>query len=179
MHPDKGMGVLREALAVVGRDSVPRVVVLLAGRDEGANLGWETHDQMDIRHLGHVEDVPSLLRAADVLALPTQREGFPNVVLEAAAAGLPTVTTDATGAVDSVVDGCTGYVVNKTDGFAFGEALVRLVNDRELRIQQGAVARRRVETTFPREMIWEGMYREYLGDAANASGCTGKGSDDN
>ena len=166
MHADKGLDVLRDALDIVVREATSNAVLLLAGADEGANLGRGSDEGIEIRRLGQVADISDLLRAADLLALPTQREGFPNVVLEAAASGLPVVTTDATGAVDSVVDGDTGYVVMKTDGSAFGEALVLLVNDRDLRASQGRAARRRVELEFSNQQVWEGMYREYLGKAS-------------
>ena len=159
---DKGLDVLREALDQMPRiDS--RVVLLLAGPDEGADLHHARSDRVEVRRLGHVRHIPSLLHASDLLALPTQREGFPNVVLEAAASGLPVVTTDATGAVDSVVDGVTGFVVGKRDGRAFGQALARLADSGSLRHELGAAGRARVEDRFSREQVWAGMYHEYLG----------------
>lgn len=166
LHPDKGLAVLRDALAVVSRNAGSRVILLLAGTDEGAELDVPDTGMLEVRRLGHVNDVPDLLRASDILVLPTQREGFPNVVLEAAASGLPAVTTDATGAVDSVVDGVTGLVVPRADGRALGEALTRLVNDSAFRTELGAAARRRVEDCFTQELVWEGMYREYLGPSS-------------
>ena len=162
LSADKGLDVLREALRGMPRTD-SRVVLLLAGPDEGAGLRPPAGDRLAARQLGHVDDVPGLLHACDVLALPTQREGFPNVVLEAAACGLPVVTTDATGAVDSVVDDVTGFVVGRRDGEAFGRALARLADDAALRARLGAAARRRVETAFDQRKVWEGMYREYLG----------------
>lgn len=172
MHVDKGLEVLREALRVVGRRAAAPVVLLLAGPDEGGALSSSAEDRVEIRALGYLDDVPELLRGADVLALPTQREGFPNAVLEASASGLPTVTTDATGAVDSVVDSVTGFVVEKGDGSAFGDALVSLVNSPALRGSQGAAARHRVEAYFAPETVWQGMYRAYLGPLVDAESRT-------
>ncbi len=169
LHADKGLRVLHESLAVLTKSVTKPVVLLLAGSDEGADLEPPEGDQVEIRKLGHVEDIPGLLHAADVLVLPTQREGFPNVVLEAAASSLPVVTTDATGAVDSVVDGVTGFTLAKTDGEAFGNALLRLVESPGLRSQLGAAARRRVEADFASESVWDGMRREYLGNLPHAN----------
>lgn len=165
LHADKGLSVLRESLAVLMKSTANPVVVLLAGPNEGADLDLQGGDRLEIRRLGHVEDIPGLLHATDVLVLPTQREGFPNVVLEAAASGLPVVTTDATGAVDSVVDGVTGFTVAKADSEAFGSALLKLTQNAALRSRYGRAGRRRAEAGFARQMVWEGMYREYLGDS--------------
>ncbi|HDR00119.1 MAG TPA: glycosyltransferase family 1 protein, partial [candidate division WOR-3 bacterium] len=75
---------------------------------------------------GRVADPVRFYHAMDVLCLPSRREGFPNVPLEAAAAELPVVTTDATGACDSVAAGVTGLVVPVGDVAALTEALARL-----------------------------------------------------
>lgn len=162
LSADKGLDLLAEALATMPAVG-SQVVVLLAGTDEGATFDIVETRWLRVRRLGHVTDVPALLHAADVLALPTRREGFPNVVLEASACGLPVVTTDATGAVDSVIDGATGFVVGRRDARAFGAALARLVDDSALRERMGAAGRRRVEAEFDRETVWQGMYRAYLG----------------
>ncbi|MFC6804086.1 glycosyltransferase [Deinococcus caeni] len=65
----------------------------------------------------------------NVLALPTYREGFPTVALEASAFGLPLVTTDATGARDAVQDGVTGWRVPVGDAAALGVALTAALTD--------------------------------------------------
>lgn len=163
LHPDKGLAMLRDATTLLGDSDGPPVVLLLAGSQEGADTVLASNARMLVRRLGHVDDVPGLLHAADLLVLPTQREGFPNVALEAAASGLSVVTTDATGAMDSVVHGVTGFVVPRTDGRAFGLAVSHLVGDRPLRESFGAAARVRVENHFRNEVVWQGMYREYLG----------------
>ena len=96
-----------------------------------------------------------------VLALPTYREGFPNVVLEANASGKPAVVTRATGAVDSVIDGVTGYIVPVGDSIALASALSRLLESPALAREMGETARRRVATEFQPERIWSGLIGEY------------------
>ncbi len=97
----------------------------------------------------------------DVLALPTSREGFPNVVLEANASGKPAVVTWATGAVDSVIDGVTGCIVPVGDAIALADALARLLESPALAREMGENARKRVATEFQPERIWAGLLAEY------------------
>jgi glycosyltransferase involved in cell wall biosynthesis len=85
-----------------------------------------------------------LYREADVFAFPTWREGFPNVALEAMAAGLPLVTTPVGAIPDIVRDGEEGLIVPARDPEALGAALRRLVADPELRRKLGDNARQRV-----------------------------------
>ncbi|MBN2465953.1 glycosyltransferase family 4 protein [candidate division WOR-3 bacterium] len=97
----------------------------------------------------------------DVLAFPTHREGFGEVALEAAAAGKPVVTTNATGAVDGVVDGVTGIVVPVGDADALADALRRILDDPEAAKRMGAAGQRRARTEFRPITIWEGIDVEY------------------
>lgn len=84
----------------------------------------------------------------DILALPSWREGFPNVCLEAAASGLPVVVSDATGCRDAVRHGFTGTVVPVRDTVALTTALEQLVTDRALRKEYGQAGRRWVAASF-------------------------------
>ncbi|MBF0399298.1 MAG: glycosyltransferase family 4 protein [Magnetococcales bacterium] len=81
--------------------------------------------------------------AADALVLPTQKDCFPKVLVEAAIAGLPLVTTDACGAANALVfDGETGFVIPPDDALALATAMEKLL-DPELRQQLGSQARQR------------------------------------
>lgn len=99
---------------------------------------------------------PELIRLyaeADVFVLPTWREGFPNVVLEAMAAGLPIVATPVGAIPDAVGDGREGLLVPPRDPDALAAALAKLVADPALRRAMGARARARVEAEFSRETV--------------------------
>jgi glycosyltransferase involved in cell wall biosynthesis len=97
----------------------------------------------------------------DVVTLPTYREGFPNVPLEAASMGLPVVATRIPGCVDAVADQLTGTLVPPADAGALEAALERYVTDPTLRANHGRAGRARVESEFRRERIWEAIAQTY------------------
>jgi len=91
--------------------------------------------------VGPVHNIAPYYSLMDILVLPTHREGFPNVVLEAAASGIPTVTTNVTGAIDSVVHGVTGIIVPFGERMALVTAVEGLLVDEKRRIKLGENAR--------------------------------------
>jgi len=114
---------------------------------------------------GFVSDTAPYYRLMDVLALPTHREGFPGVPLEGQASGVPVVTTTATGAVDSILDGVTGLLVPVGDANALANAVGKLLADPALRVRMGNAGRMRVERDFRLEVIWSAMadlYRDLM-----------------
>jgi glycosyltransferase involved in cell wall biosynthesis len=101
--------------------------------------------------------------AMDVVVLPTYREGFPNVPLEAAAMGLPVVATSVPGCIDAVRHDRTGLLVPPRNPAALSRAIRRYLEDPELRRAHGAAGRRRVLDEFTQESIWKALYGEYVG----------------
>lgn len=94
------------------------------------------------------ERIFELYREADVFVLPTWREGFPNVVIEAMAAALPVVATPVGAIPEAVEDGRTGLLVPVRDAAALEAALRRLIDDPALRRRFGDAGRARVEAIF-------------------------------
>lgn len=172
LHPDKGINTLvRAALSCL--EQGVRVRLLMVGRQDGWDASDLPVEMTDLVYFaGPVPDPRAYILAADALSLPTRREGFPNVVLEAAALGVPTVTTRATGAVDSVVDGETGYLVAVDDPDELADRLVQMSRDRAELSRMGHVARQRVLRHFRKEYV-EKLQRDFLRQAV-AGGCTGK-----
>jgi len=104
---------------------------------------------------GHVTDMPGSLSAADLLVHPSRREGMSNVLLEAAASGLPTVTTDIAGCRDAVRDGLTGLVVRHGDTSSMANAVLRLADDPALRDRLGRAGQRWVDHAFDQSSLWQ------------------------
>lgn len=97
---------------------------------------------------GARSDVPELMRALDIFALPSRAEGISNTILEAMASGLPVVATDVGGNAELVAVGDTGALVPAQDPQAMAQALLRYTADAALRQNHGAAGRQRVERNF-------------------------------
>jgi glycosyltransferase involved in cell wall biosynthesis len=110
---------------------------------------------------GEVADMPALYSAVDVVLLPTYREGFPYVPLEAAAMGIPVVATRVPGCVEAVEDGVTGTLVSPRDAAALAEAVRRYLADADLRRRHGTAGRQRMLRDFQPETVWIALLQEY------------------
>lgn len=97
----------------------------------------------------------------DVFLFLTKREGFGNVSLEAALAGVPVIAADVTGAKDTVLDGKTGYLVDPDDPAEVAAKLERLLSDPELRKRFGENGKAWGEANFSNEDIWQEMDHFY------------------
>lgn len=164
--PDKGIQELFDAWKEI-RGTWPNVILLLVGP-------VETQDPIDPEVLqalqadprviftGSVADTSEKYALLDTVVLPTHREGFGIVLLEAAAMELPVVATEIPGCVDAVVNGITGTLVPPQDVGALQAAIERYLDDPELRRRHGTAGRERVLRDFRREDIWEAVYQEYV-----------------
>ena len=117
---------------------------------------------------GHVVDSAPYYRLMTLFCLPTYREGFPNVVLEATASGVCVVTTDATGARDSVVDGESGVIVPVRDAPSLALAFIEILMHREKREDLARAGRERTAAEFGRHRVQESTI-EFLARATRAT----------
>jgi glycosyltransferase involved in cell wall biosynthesis len=167
---DKGIDSLIIAMALLRADDVTCQLLVVGAQDEP-----DSADYLDklastgeaVFAVGAVDDVRPYFALMHVHVLPSLREGFPNVVLEAAAMGLPTVTTDATGAIDSVRDGQTGVIVKAHDTRALADAIKTLVRDPDRASRYGAAARSWVTADFRPESVVRTLLA--FGEAAGAA----------
>ena len=107
-----------------------------------------------LEYLGTTDDVRGPLAAADCVVLPSYREGVPRSLLEAAAMGLPCITTDAPGCRDAVRDGTTGFICPVRDADGLAQAFERFLQlSAPARAEMGAQGRRRVEEEFDERIV--------------------------
>jgi glycosyltransferase involved in cell wall biosynthesis len=168
MVPEKGHRLLLDVFAGMN-PTFPHVKLWLAG--DGPELHnitrqIETLGLRDaVQVLGFREDVPRLLRAADVLCHPSRREGAPNIVLEAMAAALPVVSVHASGTAELVVHGQTGLLSAADDAGALRANLESVLGDDGLRSRLGRAGRARVLAEFTEERSvsrWERLLSEVV-----------------
>lgn len=165
---DKGVREFVEAAHVLTDAGVKARFVLVGDPDPGnpasvpdtSLRAW--HGQHGIEWWGRREDMPAVLQLGHIACLPSYREGLPKVLLEAAACGLPLVTTDAPGCRDVVHDGDNGFLVPIRNAQALALALARLIEDAALRATMGRRAREIVLAEFSQERIIKETLAVYL-----------------
>jgi glycosyltransferase involved in cell wall biosynthesis len=158
---EKGVHEFAEAsarLRAEGRD----IRFLLAGMPDEGNPSSVTREQVEhwqaqglVRWLGHVDDMPALLRDVDVMALPSYyREGVPKSLIEAAACSIAIVTTDLPGCREVVTrDGHDGLHVVPRSAESLARVLARLDDDRALLRLLGARAREKALADFDERVV--------------------------
>lgn len=171
---DKGISELVDAFALV-QHRYPDVWLLIAGAEELTGLPSPLRDKLktltNVRFTGWLEDAVPVYHAIDCLVLPTYREGFPNVPLEAAAAGRPVITTSATGAVDSIIPDQTGLLVEPRSASELGAAMAHLADHRDEAQAMGEAGRRFVAQHYTNKIIWRAL-TDFL-DSTAAPDATG------
>ncbi len=164
--PDKGIECLVNAFELV-TGKVDNIYMTLVGRIETVR---KTLPQDVLRRIennpriirtGIVPDVVPLYSVMDFVILPSRREGFPYVPLEAAALGLPAIVSRTTGCVDAVVDNVTGLIVDVDNSRQLCEAILKLAWDAELRKQLGQNGYERVRRFFDEKYMIEEHIRFY------------------
>jgi lipopolysaccharide/colanic/teichoic acid biosynthesis glycosyltransferase/glycosyltransferase involved in cell wall biosynthesis len=164
---DKGIRQLVRAFDQL-RTSYPNLHLLLVGEFESLDpVDEETRLYIEstpnVIRTGFVADTAPFYKLMDILAFPTHREGFGQVSLEAQASGVPVVTTNATGAIDSILPGVTGLLTPVGDSNALACAIGQLLADGSLRSRMGRAGRNWMERDFRPEVIWRAQSALYEG----------------
>lgn len=167
LNRDKGVLDLAEAFAALGD---PAAFLLVAGPDEAALRG-EMKRRLGTalartRFAGYTERPEDFMAAADVFCLPSYREGFGMVIIEAAAAGIPAIGSRIYGVTDAIEENVTGLLHRAGDAGELAGQMGSLAGDAVRRRAMGEAARARALRLFSREAVtqaWVGFYRQLLG----------------
>ena len=161
---DKGVNELLEAFEVFQRLH-PEAHLLMLGPvdEEGVDLFEQAAAQTHVHCLGYQPDPERFLSITNVLCLPSYREGFGTVVIEAAAMGVPCIGTKIAGLVDAVEDGDSGILIPIRDVNTLRQALQTLAEDQGLCVRMGEKARGRTRQLFSSEAVSRALATAYLG----------------
>jgi len=156
LHDQKGYDLLVRALARLPSDV--HAAVAGRGKQEAAirRLAKEVGVSERLHLLGHLDDVSTLLGAADVFVLPSREEGMPNSLLEAMAAGLPAVVARTGDVARMVGEGRAGRIVPPEDVCAFSAAVRELLGAPDTAREIGEAARRTAVRSFPVKAMVDG-----------------------
>lgn len=163
---DKGICELVEAFTRL-RMVRPDVKLMIVGRFEEDldPLPYSTRDFLNtcpaVELAGYQSDVRPYIAASNVLVLPSYREGFPNVILQAGAMGLPVIVTDVNGSDEVVEQGVNGIIVPKYDVEALYNAMLTMVNNADKTKQMSDVARKMIAERFDQRDVWAATVEMY------------------
>ena len=164
---EKGVEEFVKAARFVRRKFPHSKFQLLGPRDE-RNPTVVSEGELDqwqregvITWLGETADVRPFVDQADVVVLPSYREGTPRSLLEAAAMAKPIITTQAVGCREVVDDGINGLLVPVKNAQALAEAMIRLIQDPALRERMGKAGRVKVEQQFDEHIVIQKVMEAY------------------
>lgn len=163
---DKGINELITAFSKLAETN-DRVSLLLVGPFENDldPLKNETirtiEDHSSIYPVGYQNDVRPYFAIADALVFPSYREGFPNVVMQAGAMGLPSIVTDINGCNEIIQNGINGLVISPKDSVALYKEMKVLVDEPLLYSNLKKDARENIEKKYKREQVWQALLESY------------------
>jgi glycosyltransferase involved in cell wall biosynthesis len=127
---------------------------------QSATLNEINHNKAVI-HVGYQKDVRPYLAIAHILTFPSYREGFPNVVMQAGAMNLPAIVTNINGCNEIISEGENGFIIPPKNTDALYEAMVKMIENPELRSQLAQNARQSIVSRFEQHLVWDALLKEY------------------
>jgi glycosyltransferase involved in cell wall biosynthesis len=163
---DKGVCELIEAFQLLRATDSNAHLVLVGPLDsesgaKGTILLNQINHLFNVHVTGYTDSPESYISISDILCLPSYREGFGTVVIEAAAMGVPTIGTEIYGLSDAVVHGVTGLLVTPRNVEELANALIKLSTDKIFRKRLGEAARQRALDLFDSKKVNARMVDEY------------------
>ncbi|MCY1409772.1 D-inositol 3-phosphate glycosyltransferase [compost metagenome] len=163
--PDKGISELVKAFERVAGEMEDVYLVVVGPFEANGKAVFDAVSDDRItsrfRFVGFTGEPEQYMSISDILCLPSYREGFGTVVIEAAAMGLPTVGTSIYGLTDAIVDGETGVLVPVRDAEKLADALCKLLADPELRQRMSVRGKARAISEFDSKHCSALLVKEY------------------
>lgn len=121
----------------------------------------EIDNNPNVISVGFQKEVRSYFAIADSFVFPSYREGFPNVVLQAGAMGLPSIVTDINGSNEIIVDGENGIIIPAQNTIALQEAMLRMIPKGAFYNQLQQNARKMIVSRYEQKVVWDVLLNEY------------------
>ena len=169
---DKGINELIKAfseLQAVENNEPTGIKLLLVGGLENdldplnSETLAEINQNKDIISVGFQQDVRSFFAIADALVFPSYREGFPNVVMQAGAMGLPSIVSDINGCNEIIIEGENGLIIPSKNVEKLKEKMLTLAKDKNLYTKLKGNSRRMIENRYEQSVVWNALLEEYEG----------------
>lgn len=163
---DKGINELVDAFSKLSKEK-GNIKLLLVGPFENDldPLENETLNKIDnnrnIISVGFQKDVRPYFAVSNVLTFPSYREGFPNVVMQAGAMGLPSVVSDINGSNEIIEEGKNGTIIPVKDSDAIYDAMRRMMDDEVFYKQLKGNAREMIMVRYEQNLVWQALLEEY------------------
>ena len=171
---DKGMNELAEVMRFFGSSAAsagpvtnrnPKLILVgkfeseLDSLEEGNEEFYKSSPM--VRYVGYQNDVRPYLLAADALVFPSYREGFPNVVMQAGAMGLPSIVTDINGCNEIIVEGENGRIIPPRDKEALSKMMEWFVAHPDAVAEMAAKSRDMIKSRYERQDVWDALLKMY------------------
>ena len=163
---DKGINELVLAFDAISQQQ-SNIKLILVGRREqlldpiDAKTETIIKENDNILEIGQVVDVRPYIAISDILAFPSYREGFPNVVLQASCMGLPCIVSDINGCNEIITDNYNGLIIPPKDVKALEQAMLDLHNNPKKTKALAKTARPNILENYKRELVWNEILELY------------------
>lgn len=163
---DKGINELVTAFSVLSKSNANYKLLLVGPLEEELDplldeTKLELQTNKNIISVGYQNDVRPYLALSNIFVFPSYREGFPNVVMQAGAMGLPCIVTDINGCNEIIVNKKNGIIIPVKNGISLQTAMSDLATNRELCEQLAKNARLMIVERFEQEVLWQAILNEY------------------
>ncbi|MCG8236937.1 glycosyltransferase family 4 protein [Tenacibaculum finnmarkense] len=166
---DKGINELVSAFMQLNNKTEKSVKLLLVGSEERGldPLDEKTimliNEDNNIISVGYQNDVRPYFSIADVLTFPSYREGFPNVVMQAGAMGLPSIVSNINGCNEIIEENKNGFIIPVKNSDALYEAMLKMMLNSDMKLK----AREMITTRFEQKTVWDALLNEYKNSLLN------------
>ena len=163
---DKGINELVQAFNSLHNEDTNSTLILVGPFEDELDPISENSrriilDNEKIITVGYQDDVRIFYAISNVLVFPSYREGFPNVVMQAGAMGMPSIVTDINGCNEIIEDGVNGWIVSVKNVEAIFNAMQKCLKNQQELLNMASRSRKMIASNFKQQKVWKAILQEY------------------